>query len=97
MSQPCPPVPDGLCPMECYKTPMGVPYAEGPDGVGQEQRRPAESLVEWVEVVGEVVEGVEVVGEVQRDHTQGQPQKEEVSHDDRRGRGTSYRQSQWAA
>ena len=53
--------------------------------------------MEGVEVVGEVVEGVEVVGEVQWDHTQGQPQKEEVSHDDRRGRGTSYRQSQWAA
>ncbi len=84
---------------------MGVPYAEGPDGVGQEQRRPAESLVELVEVLGEVMEGVEVVGEVQRDHTQGQPQKEEVSHpqkeevshDERRGCGTSYRQSQRAA
>jgi hypothetical protein len=97
MSQPCPPVPDGLSPMEYYNTPMGVPYAEGPDGVGQEQRRPAESLVEWVEVVGEVVEGVEVVGEVQRDHTQGQPQKEEGSHDERRGCRMSYRQSQRAA
>ena len=43
---------------------MGLPYAEGLDGVGQEQRRPAESLGEGVEVVGEVVEGVEVVGEV---------------------------------
>ena len=53
--------------------------------------------MEGVEVVGEVVEGVEVVGEVQRDHTQGQPQKEEVSHDDRRGRGTSYIQSRRAA
>ena len=61
--------------------------------------------MEGVEVVGEVVEGVEVVGEVQWDHTQGQPQKEEVSHpqkeevshDERRGCGTSYRQSQRAA
>ena len=49
--------------------------------------------MEGVEVVGEVVEGVEVVGEVQRDHTQGQPEKEEVSHDDWRGRGTSYIQT----
>ena len=64
MCQLCPPGPDGLCPMECYRTPMGLPYAEGLDGVGQEQRRPAESLGEGVEVVGEVVEGVEVVGEV---------------------------------
>ena len=53
--------------------------------------------MEGVEVVGEVVEGVEVVGEVQRDHTQGQPQKEEGSHDERRGCRMSYRQSQRAA
>ena len=86
MSHPCPPVLGVLCPMEYYNTPMWVQYAEGPDGVGQEQRRPAESPVE----------GVEVEGEVQREQAQFQPQSEEVSYDDRRGRGTLYIQSRQA-
>ena len=64
-----------------------MPYAEGPDNVGQEQRRLAESPVE----------GVEVEGEAQREQAQFQPQINEVSHDDRRGRGTLYIQSRQAA
>lgn len=87
MSHPCPQVPGVLCPKEYYKTPTGVPYAEGPDDVGQEQRRLAESPVE----------GVEVEGDVQRELAQFQPQIEEVIHDDRRGRGVSYIQSRRAA
>jgi len=73
--------------MEYYNIPTVAPYVEGPDGVGQEQRRLAESLVE----------GVEVEGEVQREQAQSQPQIEEVSPDDRRGRGVSYKQSRRAA
>ena len=87
MSHPCPLMLDMLCPMEHYDTAMGVPYAEGPDDAVQEQRRLAESLVA----------GVEVEGEVQREQAQFQPQIEEVSHDDRRGRGTLYIQSRQAA
>ncbi len=64
MSHPCPQVLGVLCPMECYNIPTVAPYVEGPDGVGQEQRRLAESLVE----------GVEVEGEVQREQAQVQPQ-----------------------
>ena len=90
MSHLCPPVQGGLCPMEFYNIPtipMVAPYAEGPDGVGQEQRRPAESLVE----------GVEVEGVFLREQAQFQPQNEEVSPDEHRGRGTSHIQSQHAA
>ena len=87
MSHSCPPVQGGLCPMEYYNIPMVAPYAEGPDGVGQEQRRPAESPVE----------GVEVEGEVQREQAQSQPQIKEVSHYDWRGRGVPYIQSGQAA
>ncbi len=54
MSHPCPQVPGVLCPKEYYETPTGVPYAEGPGDVGQEQRKLAESLVEGVEVEGDV-------------------------------------------
>ena len=61
-------------------TPTGVLDAEGPDNKGQEQRRLAASLVE----------GVEVEGEVQQEQAQFQPQIEEVSHDDWRGCGTLY-------
>ena len=87
MSHTCPPVQGVLCPMEYCNTPTGVQYAEGPGGVGQEQRRPVESPVE----------GVEVEGEVQQEQAQFQPQTEEVSYDDWRGRGTLYIQSQRAA
>ena len=73
--------------MEYYKTPTEVPYAAGPDDVGQEQRRRPVSLVE----------GVEAEGAVQREQVQFQPQIEEVSHDERRGRGTLYRQARQAA
>ena len=59
----------------------------GPDNVGQEQRRLTVSLVE----------GVEVEGAVQREQAQSQPQIEEVSHDEQRGCGTSYRQARQAA
>ena len=87
MSHSCPPVLGVLCPMEYYNIPMVAPYAEGPDGVGQEQRRLAESPVE----------GVEVEGVFQREQAQFQPQNEEVSPDDRRGRRVSYIQSRQAA
>jgi hypothetical protein len=73
--------------MEYYNIPMVAPYAKGPDGVGQEQRRLAESPVE----------GVEVEGVFQREQAQFQPQNEEVSPDDRRGRRVSYIQSRQAA
>jgi hypothetical protein len=87
MSHPCPLMLDVLCPMKYYNTPTGVPDAEGPDNVEQEQRRLAESLVE----------GVEVEGEVQQKQAQFQPQIKEVSHDDWRGRGMSYIRSRRAA
>ena len=54
MSHPCPQVLDVLCPMEYYSTPTGVADAEGSDVEGQEQRRLSVSLVEGVEVEGEV-------------------------------------------
>ena len=54
MSQPLSLVLDMLCPMEYYNTPMGLSEAEGPDDEGQEQRRLSVSLVEGVEVEGEV-------------------------------------------
>ena len=66
---------------------MVAPYGEGPDSVGQEQRRLAESPVE----------GVEVEGVFLREQAQFQPQNKEVSPDDRRGRGVSYIQSRQAA
>ncbi len=75
MSHPCPQVLGVLYLMEYYNTPTRVLYAEGPDNVGQVQRRLAESPVE----------GVEVEGEFQWEQAQFQPQIEEVSHDDRRG------------
>ena len=80
MSHPCPQVLDVLCPMEYYNTPTGVSCVEGPDDVGQVQRRLAESPVK----------GVEVEGEFQWEQAQFQPQIKEVSHDDRRGRRTPY-------
>ena len=54
MSHPCPLVLGVLCPMEYYNTPMGVLDAEGLDNEGQEQRRLVASLMEGVEVEGEV-------------------------------------------
>ena len=87
MSHPCPQVGGVLCPMEYYKTPTVLPYAEGPDDMGQEQRRLAESPVE----------GVEAEGAVQREQAPFQPQSKEVSHDERRGRGTLYIQARRAA
>jgi hypothetical protein len=83
----CPLVLEVLCPMEYYNTPTGVSDGYGPDVEGQEQRRLTASLVE----------GVEVEGEVQQEQAQFQPQIEEVSHDDRRGRGTLYIQLRQAA
>ena len=77
MSHPCSQVLVVLCPMEFYKTPTVLPYAVGPDDVGHEQRI----------LVVSPVEGVEVEGAVQREQAQSQPQIEEVSHDERRGRG----------
>jgi len=38
------------------------------------------------------VEGVEVEGEVQQEQAKSQPQIEEVSHYDLRGRGVLYKQ-----
>jgi len=76
-----------LCPMEYYKSLTVLPYAEDPDDVGQEQRRLAESPVE----------GVEAEGAVQQEQVHFQPQIEEVSPDEHRGRGTSHIQSQHAA
>ena len=87
MSHPCPQVGGVLCPMEYYKTPTVLPYAEDPDDVGQEQRRLTESPVE----------GVEAEVAVQHEQVHFQPQIEEVSPDDRRGRGTSYIQARRAA
>jgi len=48
---------------------MATPNAESPDDVGQQQRIPAESQVE----------AVEVAGEGQQAQAQGQPQREKVS------------------
>ena len=87
MSHSCPSVLDVLCPMEYYNIPTVAPYAEDPDGMGQEQRRPAESPVE----------GVEVEGVVMREQAQFQPQNKEVSPDDWRGRGVLYKQLRQAA
>ena len=87
MSHPCPQVRGVLCPMEYYMTPTVLPDAVGLDNVGQEQRRLAKSPVE----------GVEAEGAVQREQAQFQPQIEEASHDERRGRGTSCIQAQRAA
>ena len=87
MSHSCPPVQGRRCPMEYYNIPTVAPYAEDPDGMGQEQRRPAESPVE----------GVEVEGVFMREQAQFQPQNKEVSPDDWRGRAVSYIQSRQAA
>ena len=87
MSHPCPQVRGVLCPMEYYMTPTMLPDAVGPDVVGQEQRRLAKSPVERVEAEGAV----------QREQAQFQPQIEEASHDERKGRGTSCIQAEQVA
>jgi hypothetical protein len=66
---------------------MVLPYAVDPDDVGHEQRR----------LIVSPVEGVEGEGAVQREQAQSQTQIEEVSHDERRGCGTLYRQARQAA
>ena len=86
MSHSCPLVLGVLCPMEHYNIPILAPYAEGPDGMGQEQRR-----------LASMAEGVEVEGVFLREQAQFQPKNKEVSPDDRRGCGVSYKQLQQAA
>ena len=87
MRHSCPSVLDVLCPMEYYNIPMVAPYVEDPDAMGQEQRRPAESPVE----------GVEVEGVFMWEQAQFQPQNKEGSPDGWRGRGVLYKQLRQAA